>query len=207
MQRATTAFSQAPGAPVSIESRALGTLAYIRASIEASSAIVVPGMAAIVMGVIGTAAAALTLRWPGRWFETWVLAGVAAFLLGGAIVVRQASERGAVRYLGPVKKFLLCLCPVLFAAAVLTCVLWQAGMDRFLPGMWLLLYGCAVLSASTVMSARITRLVVSMGLTFVLLGAATYALPLRLQAHALGLGFGALQLVHGLLIRRVNRGD
>ncbi len=207
MQRLTTAWSAGAEAPVPIESRALGTLAYIRASIESSGAIVVPGMAAIVMGVIGLTAAGITARWGSRWLETWILAGMAAFLLGGAIVARQATGRGAVRYLGPLKKFLLCLCPQLFAAAVLTFVLWRAGMARFLPGMWLLLYGCAVLSASTVMSARITRLAGAMGSLFVAIGALTFALPQSLQAHMLGLGFGVLHLVYGLLIRRVNHGE
>ena len=43
--------------PAAIESRALGTLAYIRASIESSSSMDVPGMAGIVTtggGIRGT---------------------------------------------------------------------------------------------------------------------------------------------------------
>ena len=42
--------------PVPIESRALGTLSYIRASIDAASSLAVPGLAGIVMGAIGAAA-------------------------------------------------------------------------------------------------------------------------------------------------------
>ena len=207
MQRTSTIYPPAPQAAVPIESRALGTLAFIRASIEASSSMVVPGMAAIVMGFIGLAATAVTFRWPTRWLETWVLAGAVAFLLGGGIVVRQAAERAEVRYLGPVRKFLLCLCPVLIAAAAMTFVLWRAGLEPLLPGMWLLLYGCAILSASTVMSARITRLVAAMGALFVLLGLATFALPATMHVTMLGLGFGVLHLVYGALIRRVTHGE
>jgi hypothetical protein len=80
-------------------------------------------------------------------------------------------------------------------------VLVTAGLAALIPGMWLLLYGCAVLSASTVTSAAITRLVCSMGGLFVVLGLITFALP---TAHSfmLGLGFGGLHLLFGLLIGR-----
>ncbi len=207
MQRLTSTYPPDAAAPIPIESRALSTLAFIRTSIESSTAIVVPGMAAIVMGAIGLAAAALAARWPGRWLEIWMLAGGAGFGLGGAIVARQITRRGGVRYLGPAKKFLLCLCPVLLAAALLTLVLWVNGLPSALPGLWLLLYGCALLSASTVMSARITRLVGTMGALFGALGIATFALPSGWHTLTLGAGFGGLHLVYGLRIRRVGHAE
>ena len=51
--------------PIPIESRALGTLAYIRASIESSGSRAVPGMAGFVMGVIGIVASVVASlpRW------------------------------------------------------------------------------------------------------------------------------------------------
>ena len=151
--------------PVSIETRALGTLAYIRTSIELSGSMVVPGMAGVVMGSIGiiAAIAASTPRWAPHWLAIWVFAGGAAFLVGGALMARQAAQSGHARYLGPVRKFLLCLCPALLAGAVLTFVLSRAAMDRLVPGTWLLLYGCAVLSASTVTIASTMRLICIMG--------------------------------------------
>ena len=138
--------------PAAIESRALGTLAYIRASIESSSSMDVPGMAGIVMGIIGVlAAVAVSLpRLAPHWLAIWLIAAALALLLGGALVARQLVRRGHSRYLGPARRFLLCLCPALLAGAVLTMVLESAGTTGLIPGMWLLLYGCAVLSASTV---------------------------------------------------------
>jgi hypothetical protein len=194
--------------PVAIESRALGTLAYIRASIESSSSLDVPGMAGIVMGLIGVFAAIVVSipRWAPHWLAVWLSAAAVALLLGGALVARQIAQRGHTRYLGPARKFLLCLCPALLAGAVLTAVLGNAGMRSVIPGMWLLLYGCAVLSASTVTSAGITRLVGTMGAMFVALGSVTLVLPSATHTAMLGLGFGVLHILFGFLIGRSTHG-
>src|SRR5277367_2889739 len=109
MSRPGNLFSVHSEAPVAIESRALGTLAFIRASIESSSSMDVPGMAGIVMGGIGMfAAVAVSLpRLAPHWLGIWLFAAAAAFALGGALVARQIAQRGQTRYLGPVRKFLL----------------------------------------------------------------------------------------------------
>jgi hypothetical protein len=205
MQRPSSVFPADSAAPAAIESRALGTLAYIRASIESSSSMDVPGMAGIVMGIIGVlAAVAVSLpRWAPHWLAIWLIAAAVAFVLGGALVARQAARRGHARYLGPARKFLLCLCPALFAGAVLTLVLAAVGTTHVIPGMWLLLYGCAVLSASTVTAADIARLICMMGALFVALGAMTFALPAAAHTAMLGLGFGVLHIVFGIWIGSV----
>jgi hypothetical protein len=207
MRRPNAVFPAQSAPPVGIESRALGTLAYIRASIESSSSMDVPGMAGIVMGVIGvlTAIVVSLPRFAPHWLEIWLVAAVVALLLGGAMVARQIVRGGHARYLGPARKFLLCLCPALLAGAVLTWVLWSTGATGVIPGMWLLLYGCAVLSASTVTNAGITRLICIMGALFVALGSATFALPPMAHTAMLGLGFGALHIVFGILIGRLTR--
>jgi hypothetical protein len=208
MRRPNAVFPAQSASPVGIESRALGTLAYIRASIESSGSMDVPGMAGIVMGIIGvlTAIVVSLPRFAPHWLEIWLLSALLALLLGGALVVRQIVRGGHARFLGPARKFLLCLCPALLAGAVLTWVLWSAGATGVIPGMWLLLYGCAVLSASTVTNAGITRLICIMGALFVALGSATFALPLMAHSTMLGLGFGVLHIVFGILIGRLTHG-
>lgn len=195
--------------PISIESRALGTLAFIRNSIESSSSMAVPGMAGIVMGGIGFVAAVVTsvARAAPYWLEVWLIAAVIALVVGGAMMAREAAQSGHAQYLGPVRKFLLCLCPALLAGAVLTAVMWQSGMTAFIPGIWLLLYGCAVLSASTVTIARTMRLICIMGALFMLLGLAAFVVPRGFHTLILGAGFGALHTVFGLLIGRVSHGE
>ncbi|MGB6307285.1 MAG: hypothetical protein WBF89_05775 [Steroidobacteraceae bacterium] len=209
MRRPGAVFPVHPEAPAAIESRALGTLDYIRASIESSSSMDVPGMAGIVMGSIGLLAAILVSlpRWASHWLSIWLAAAALAFVLGGALVARQIASRGHSRYLGPARKFLLCLCPALLAGAVLTLVLESDGMRGVIPGMWLLLYGCAVLSASTVTAAGIARLVGAMGALFVALGSITFALPAAAHSAMLGLGFGVLHILFGILIGRTTHGS
>ena len=208
MTRPSAAIPVHSETPAGIESRALGTLAYIRASIESSGSMDVPGMAGIVMGVIGVLAAVVVSlpRFAPHWLWIWLNAAAVALVLGGALVARQIAQRGQSRYLGPARKFLLCLCPALLAGAVLTWVLVTVGMTAVIPGMWLLLYGCAVLSASTVTSATISRLVALMGALFVVLGISTFALPAAAHTLMLGLGFGGLHVLFGILIGRSTHG-
>jgi hypothetical protein len=195
--------------PIPIETRALGTLAYIRRSIDSSASMAVPGMAGVVMGGIGIAAAicASITRWAAHWMEIWICAAAFAFVVGGALMAREAAQSGHARYLGPVRKFMLCLGPALFAGAVLSAVLWHDRMEGLLPGTWLLLYGCAVLSASTVTVAATMRLLCIMGALFVALGSVAFALPPGPHTSMLGLGFGVLHIVFGLLLGRLNHAE
>jgi hypothetical protein len=188
--------------PIPIETRALGTLAYIRRSIDASASMAVPGTAGVVMGVVGLLAAVLSSlpHWHAHWPRIWMFAAGFAALVGGALMAREAAQSGHARYLGPVRKFMLCLCPALFAGGVLTAVLCRAHLEGLLPGTWLLLYGCAVLSASTVTIASTMRLLCTMGALFVALGLAAFALPAASHTAILGLGFGALHVVFGHLV-------
>jgi hypothetical protein len=182
--------------PVPIESRALGTLSYIRSSIDAASSLAVPGLAGIVMGIIGVAAAVLTYTplLDSYWLPTWFSAAGLGFILGGAILARQATQRGGTLLSGPFRKLLLCLCPSLLRVE-LVC------------GTWLLLYGCAVVSASTVTNARSLPVVASMGALFIALGVVAFILPPSTHTILLGVGFGGLHLVSGILIGRINHGD
>lgn len=195
--------------PIPIESRALGTLAYIRTSIETSGSLAVPGMAGIVMGAIGilaTVGASLP-RAAAHWLPIWLVAAAIAFAVGGAMMARETAQGGHARYLGPVRKFLFCLCPALLAGALLTFVLWRVGETRLIPGVWLLLYGCAVLSASTVTIARTMRLICIMGALFMVLGGLAFAAPASAHTLILGMGFGALHTIFGMLIGQVSHDD
>lgn len=197
-----------PDNTVALDSHALGTLNYIRASIEAAGAFAVPGIAGIAMGAVG-AAAALISSVPGltpHWLGIWLLAAGAASAVGVLLVARQ-SVRGFTLYRGPARKFVLSLCPALLAGAVLTEVLWQQGHTSLIPGMWLLLYGCAVLSASLMTIAAMMRPIAIMGALFVLCGLIAFQLPAHWHNFALGMGFGALHLIFGILIGRTDHGQ
>jgi hypothetical protein len=95
----------------------------------------------------------------------------------------------------------------LLTGAALTFVLWRAGTTGLIPGVWLLLYGCAVLSASTVTIARTMRLICIMGVLFMLLGLLAFAAPPGTHTLILGMGFGALHTIFGILIGQVSHGE
>ena len=204
MLRQSAEFPMSNG-PVPIESRALGTLSYIRASIESASSLAVPGSAGIAMGCVGVAAAGLASLpvFAANWLQIWLVAAIAAVNFGGTLMFRQAV-RGKTLYYGPLRKFLLCLSPPLLTGAALTLVLWQAHLERLIPGSWLLLYGCAVLASSTVTAAATFRLAASMGAIFIVLGLVAFVVPPSFHTLLLGVGFGALHLIFGLLIGRAN---
>jgi len=190
---------------VALDSHAAATLRYIRASMEAAGTVAVSGSAGVTMGAVGLLAAALASSPALRphWLSVWLIAATVAALAGGVLMARQASRQGFTLFGAPVRKFSLCLAPGLFGGAVMTLVLWRAGDVRAIPGTWLLLYGCALISTS----APTTRIVGVLGSLFALLGLVTFLLPESLQNIALGCGFGGLHLAFGILIRRRSRGS
>lgn len=203
MEKATARRKGSDGNTVALDMHALGTLQYIRASIDAAGVLGVPGSAGIAMGSVGLLAALLAAdpRLARYWLTIWLAAGLVALVCGSALMVHQAVRSGTALYRGPARKFLLCLAPSLFAGAVITFALWHANAVEMLPGTWLLLYGCGVAAASTMT----VRPVGVMGGLFLLLGVAALSLPARYSDLFLGAGFGGLHLAFGIVIGRAKR--
>ena len=194
-----------PNNTVAMDSHALGTLNYIRASIDAAGAFAVPGTAGIAMGLVGLAAAGVASipALAAYWVIIWLVAATIGAGVGVVLVARHRSGVGLPLYRGPARRFVLCLCPALLAGGVLTAVLYQAGEPRLLPGVWLLLYGCAVLSAALMTAPAMMRLVGAMGGLFVVCGALAFQISAHWHNVLLGGGFGLLHLVFGFLIGRI----
>jgi hypothetical protein len=183
---------------VALDAHALGTLQYIRASIDAAGLLAVPGSAGIAMGAVGTLAALLVeLKvFAVNWLQIWL---IVAF--GTALMVNQVVSHGTALYRGPLRRFLMCLCPPLLVGAVLTWQLWIHGQIAMIPGVWLLMYGVAVMAASTLTR----RALAVMGTLLATLGVIALQIPVVYQNAVLGVGFGGLHLLFGILIGRRNR--
>jgi hypothetical protein len=125
-------------------------------------------------------------------------ATVPAAGLGGLLMTRQSSLRALTFTGAPLRKFALCLLPSIFAGAAMTAVHWLNGNLQSIPGTWLLLYGCALISAS----AATSTIVGIMGGAFVGLGLLGFVLPPSAHLPLLGVGFGALHVLFGFLIGR-----
>jgi hypothetical protein len=193
-----------PAKTVPLDSHAAATLRYIRASMDAAGTLAVPGSAGVAMGTIGLFAGALASTPPLRdhWLAMWLAAAVIASGVGGVIMARQSSRQGSTLLGAPARKLVLCLAPGLFAGAVMTVVEDRLGVRHAIPGTWLLMYGCALISTS----ATTTRTVGVLGALFVLLALLAFTLPDGLQTLVLAIGFGALHIIFGLLIGRDSRG-
>jgi len=185
---------------VRIDSHAATTLQYIRNSMEAATAVAVPGSAGIAMGVVGLLAALFssTPALHRHWFGIWLVAAIVAAVLGGSLIMRPSPVRGLTLSGTPFRKFALCLLPSLFAGTVLTGVLWSHSILQAIPGTWLLLYGCGLIAASV----PTTRMIGVMGALFIKLGIVALLLPESMQILMLGIGFGGLHVVFGFLIGR-----
>jgi len=189
---------------VQIDTHVAATLRYIRASMESATLFVVPGSAGIAMGSVGLLAAAVssTPTMHRYWLPIWLSAALLAAGLGGSLVVRPSSLRGLTLADTPIRKFTLCLLPSLFSGAVMTAVHWSHGNLHAIPGTWLLLYGCALIAASV----STTRTVGVMGSLFIGLSLLAFVLPENLQIMILGIGFGGLHILFGVLIGKMGHG-
>ena len=90
----------------------------------------------------------------------------------------------------------------MLAGALLTFVLYRAGVPGALPGTWLLLYGTALLTGG-VLSVKLVR---TMGASFVAVGAAALLGPAAWGNAFMAAGFGGLHLIFGWLIARRHGG-
>src|SRR5580700_6630401 len=88
---------------VALDSHALGTLQYIRASIDAAGLLAVPGSAGIAMGAVGVLAAILVSlkSLAAHWLEIWLIAGLVAIAFGTVLMAHQVISRGTALYRGP----------------------------------------------------------------------------------------------------------
>src|SRR5487761_606791 len=190
---------------VAMDRHALGTLNYIRASIDAAGALAVPGTAGTAMGAVGLVAAGVASvpALSGHWLLIWLAAAAVGAGLGVILVARHRSGVGLPLYRGPARRFVLSLCPALLAGGVLTAVLLQVGEARLIPGVWLLLYGCAVLSATLMTAPAMMRLLGAMGALFVVCGAVAFEVSPRWHNVLLGGDYGLLHVVFRFLNRRI----
>jgi hypothetical protein len=185
---------------VNLDMHAIATLRYIRASMDGAGSVAIPGSAGFAMGGIGLAAAGLSLMpdFEQYWLPIWLVAAPLAAIVGALLLANSGSLATFVATGTPGRKLALGLLPSLFAGAVMTAVLWTADRTMAIPGTWLLLYGCGLISASVSTTAIVAR----MGLCFTGLGVVALLGPAMLQIPLLALGFGGLHIIFGILIAR-----
>src|SRR5207237_4865207 len=103
---------------------------------------------------------------------------------------------------GSARKLLFSFTPVFVVGMVVTFAFMKRGMYPLLPGVWMLLYGTAVVAAG----AFSVRIVPVMGAAFIVLGAASLFTPADWNTALLIAGFGFLHIVFGAVIARRHGG-
>ena len=187
--------------PEPLHRRAAEDLSFIRATMaRATPLTAVPGWGGVAMGVSALVAAWFASRQGNRaeWLAVWLAEAVLALGIGGFALVRKAfrSESPGLTHAG--KQFAGNFVPPLLAGALLTPVLYRAGLVGHLPGVWLLLYGTAVTTAG----AFSIRVVPIMGVCLMAVGAAALIIAPAGGDLFMALGFGVVQIGFGLLIAR-----
>jgi hypothetical protein len=192
-------------APIPIDARAADHLRYIRETMEnASEFTAVPGWGGLAMGITALAAAYLASRQPTprAWLAVWLAEAFVAVVIAASAAATKAHRANSPLFSGPGRKFLLSFAPPIVVGGLLTFVLYHAGVLAALPGIWLLLYGTAIVTGG----AFSVRVVPVMGLCLMLLGAAALFAPAAWGDGFMAAGFGVVQIGFGWWIARHHGG-
>jgi len=186
----------------SIHAHAAEDLRFIReAMARATEFTALPGWGGVLMGISALVTAVVSGPPDGsrRWMLIWLAdAVVAASIALIAMTIKARRSGTPLSTAAPAFRFALAYIPPFVAGMVLTPVFATMGLMARLPGCWLLLYGTAVATGG----ALSVRIVPVMGLCFMVLGAAAFAVPAAWGHWLMGAGFGGLHIVFGLVIAR-----
>lgn len=185
--------------PIPIDVRAADHLRYIRETMEnAAEFTAVPGWGGVAMGATALAAAFLA-SWqtsPRAWLAVWLAEVFVAVAIAAPAAATKARRANSSIFRGPGRKFVLSFAPPIIVGGLLTLVLFQLGVTSVLPGVWLLLYGTAIVTGG----AFSVRAVPIMGLCLMTLGAGSLFAPASWGNLFMAAGFGLVQIGFGFWI-------
>lgn len=187
--------------PPALHERAMDNLRYIRETMErATSFTAISGWGLVAIGITALAASFISTQQKTfqAWLAVWIAVAVIALLIAGWSMDRKARAAKMPLLSGPGRKVAFSLSPPIFAGAIVTVVLYRAGLTNAIPGLWLLLYGTGVVTGGMFSVSAVPI----MGLCFMALGAAAFLAPASLANWFMAIGFGGLHLVFGVIIAR-----
>jgi hypothetical protein len=191
--------------PIPIDARAADHLRYIRETMESAAEFTaVPGWGGVAMGITALVAAFVASRQttPLAWLTVWLIEAFVAVAIAAPAAATKAHRANSALFSGPGRKFVLSFAPPIVVGGLLTFALYHAGFLAVLPGVWLLLYGTAIVTGG----AFSVRVVPVMGLCLLLLGSAALFAPASWGNALMAAGFGIVQMVFGWWIARHHGG-
>ena len=191
--------------PPALHVRAMDNLAFIRDTMEAAGAFTaVSGWGMVAVGLIATIAATIASAQSSvlNSLGVWIAAAVLAPAVMLFAIVRKARKAHMPLLSGPARKFVLSFSPPMLVGALLTVVLYRAGLTSIIPGMWLLLYGTADVAGG----AFSVKVVPVMGFFFMLAGTFAVFAPPSWNDWIMAAAFGGLHIGFGIPIARRHGG-
>ena len=187
--------------PIPIDVRAADHLRYIRETMEnAAEFTAVPGWGGVAMGITALVASFVASRQATQsaWLSVWLIEAFVAVAIAAPAAATKAHRANSALFSGPGRKFVLSFAPPIVVGGLLTFALYHAGLLGALPGVWLLLYGTAIVTGG----AFSVRVVPVMGLCLMSLGGAALFAPAAWGDIFMAAGFGIVQLGFGWWIAR-----
>ena len=187
--------------PVAMDDHARDNLRFIRETMErASSFTAVPGWGGVAMGITAIGAAAIAWRRADAlaWLITWTIEAGIALSIATYTTLTKSRRVNLAILAGPGRKFVLSFAPPIIAGGLLTFAFYGSGKVSELPGVWLLLYGAAVVTGG----AFSVRVVPVMGLALMALGGCALFAPASWGDFFMAGGFGVVQIAFGIWIAR-----
>jgi hypothetical protein len=183
----------------------MDNLAFIRDTMEAAGAFTaVSGWGMVAVGVIATVAAMIASAQATvlQSLNVWLAAAILAPTVMLWAIVRKARRAHMPLLSGPGRKFVLSFSPPMLVGALLTIVLYRAGIAAAIPGMWMLLYGTAVVAGG----AFSVKIVPVMGICFMIAGTIAVFAPPSWNDWIMAASFGGLHAAFGVAIARRHGG-
>ena len=182
---------------------ALDNIRFIRSAMErAGSFTSIPGWGGVGVGLTAIVAAAAAQQFLGLslrlWLAIWLAEAIVAAIVGFGTMGLKARRSDERFMSGASRRFFISYFAPLVAGAAITLALVRAEAYSAIPATWLLLYGTAFVSSG----AFSIRVIPMMGICFMLFGSLTAFLPLGVSNILLGVAFGGLHIVFGLIIAR-----
>lgn len=191
--------------PPEMQARAMDNLRFIRETMEAAGTFTaVSGWGTAVIGASATIAALVAAPFENtaEWVLIWAAEAILALLVSVWFMYHKARAASIPLLNGSARKLLFSFSPVFVVGLAVTIAFMSRSMFALLPGMWMLLYGTAVVAAG----AFSVRIVPVMGAAFIAMGIFALFTPASWNTWLMLGGFGILHMVFGVVIARRHGG-
>jgi len=213
--------------PVSLHARAADNLAFIRSTMANSAEFTgISGAGMIGMGIVALVGAWLSTcgTLPGAggidnpytmadqwWLTCWSGVAILGCGVGVGGLIYKSRKYNLPLLVGAGRKFLLNFSPAIIAGTILSQVFYAQNLLEYVPALWLLLYGVAVISGGAFSILPIPI----MGVCFMVAGLVAFFLPdvvlntpgtVRPTDLLLAASFGGLHIGFGVLLVRKHGG-